>query len=133
MNRNYDDIINLPHHISKKHPQMSLEARSAQFAPFAALTGYDDMIDETARVTNSRKDLNEEQKAILDRKLQKIEEQISTKPQITVTYFIPDIKKEGGRYETVTGKVRKVDRYKNVIVLENKREIPIMEIIEIKI
>jgi len=133
MNRNYDDIINLPHHISKKHPQMSLEARSAQFAPFAALTGYDDMIDETARVTNSRKDLNEVQKAILDRKLQKIEEQISTKPQITVTYFIPDIKKEGGRYETVTGKVRKVDRYKNVIVLENKREIPIMEIIEIKI
>lgn len=133
MNRNYDDIINLPHHISKKHPQMSLEARSAQFAPFAALTGYDDMIDETARVTNSRKDLNEEQKAILDRKLQKIEEQISTRSEITVTYFIPDIKKEGGRYETVTGKVRKVDRYKNVIVLENKREIPIMEIIEIKI
>ena len=132
MNKNYDDIINLPHHVSKKHPQMSLEARSAQFAPFAALTGYDEMIDETARVTNERKELNEEQKTMLDRKLREIQEKIETKPEIAITYFIPDLIKDGGEYVSITGKVRKVDRYKNVIVLEDKREIPIAEIVEIK-
>ena len=133
MNRNYDDIINLPHHVSKKHPQMSLEARSAQFAPFAALTGYDDMIDETARLTNARKELNEEQKAILDRKLREIQEKIETKLEVTITYFVPDLLKDGGKYVSITGKVRKVDRYKNVIVLEGKREIPITEITKIEL
>jgi len=133
MNRNYDDIINLPHHVSKKHPQMSLEARSAQFAPFAALTGYDDMIDETARITNSRKVLNEEQKAILDRKLKLIQEKIETKPEITITYFVPDLIKDGGEYVSTTGKVKRIDKYKQVIVLEDKMEIPIVEIIEITI
>jgi len=133
MNRNYDDIINLPHHVSKKHPQMSLEARSAQFAPFAALTGYDDMIDETARFTNSRKVLNEEQKTILDRKLKLIQEKIETKPEVTITYFVPDLIKDGGEYVSITGKVRKIDRYKHVIILEDKREIPIVEITEITI
>ena len=130
-NGKYDDIMNLPHHESKKHPRMSLEARSAQFAPFAALTGYEEVISETARQTNKRIEINEELKAILDEKLLLIKARIKTKPNITVTYFIPDSKKEGGRYITVTGKVIKIDDYKQKIILENKIEIPISEIIDI--
>lgn len=127
----YDDIINLPHHVSKKHPRMSLEARSAQFAPFAALTGYDEVIRETARLTNKRIDINEEIKAILDEKLLIIKAQIKSKPSITVTYFVPDSKKDGGKYVSISGKVIKIDEYKQHIILENKIEIPISEIIEI--
>ena len=127
----YEDIINLPHHVSKKHPRMSLEARSAQFAPFAALNGYDELIKETARETNQRIEINEELKAILDEKLRLIKEKINIKPNITVTYFVPDIKKDGGVYVTVTGNIIKIDEYKHKIILENKTEIPISEIIEI--
>ena len=127
----YDDIINLHHNISKKHTRMSLEARSAQFAPFAALTGYDEVIRETARVTNKRIEINEEMKAILDEKLFIIKSQIQTRPGITVTYFVPDSKKDGGKYVSITGKVIKIDEYKQHIILENKIEIPISEIIEI--
>jgi len=127
----YDDIINLPHHESKKHPRMSLEARSAQFAPFAALTGYEETIKETARQTDKRIEINEELKAILDEKLLLIKTRIKTKPNITVTYFVPDSKKDGGKYVSVTGKVIKIDDYKQKIILENKIEIPISEIIEI--
>ena len=127
----YEDIINLPHHVSKKHPRMSLEARSAQFAPFAALNGYDELIKETARETNQRIEINEELKAILDEKLRLIKEKINIKPNITVTYFVPDIKKDGGKYVTATGSIIKIDEYKHKIILENKTEIPISEIIEI--
>lgn len=128
----YDDIINLPHHVSKKHPRMSLEARSAQFAPFAALTGYDEVIRETARLTNQKIEINEELKAVLDEKLQIIKKQIHAKPKITVTYFVQDSKKDGGEYVITTGKVVKIDNYKQKIVLEKNIEIPISEIIEIK-
>ena len=93
MNKNYDDIINLPHYVSKKRPQMSIEARSAQFAPFAALTGYDEQVKETARLTNERRDIDESLKIILDEKLQIIEEKILSKPLVTFTYFVPDSKK----------------------------------------
>ena len=127
----YEDIINLPHHVSKKHPRMSLEARSAQFAPFAALNGYDELIKETARETNQRIEINEELKVILDEKIRLIKEKINTKPNITVTYFVPDIKKDGGKYVTATGSIIKIDEYKHKIILENKTEIPISEIIEI--
>ena len=127
----YDDIINLPHHVSKKHPRMSLEARSAQFAPFAALTGYDEIIRETARLTNQRIEVNEELKAILDEKLQILREQIHTKPNVTITYFVPDLKKDGGKYVTVTGNVIKIDNYKQKILLEKNIQVPISEIIEI--
>lgn len=130
--KKYDDIINLPHHVSKKHPQMSLDARSAQFAPYSALTGYDDEIKETTRHTSKRKEIDEELKEILNLKLQKIQEIISQKPKVTFTYFIPDLKKEGGSYVTVTGNVLKIDNFKQIIILENKKEIPIHEIIEIE-
>ena len=131
MSNKYDDIINLPHHISKKHPQMTLEARAAQFAPFAALTGYDDEVKETARLTNRRIELDDEAKSILDNKIQIILEQISQRPTVSITYFLPDTKKAGGEYVTITGTIKKIDGYNQVIVLENRIEIPINEIIDI--
>ena len=129
--RQYDDIINLPHHISKKHPQMSLYARSAQFAPFAALTGYEVAVKETARETNERIDIEDELKSILDGKLQIILEQIKNHPEISITYFIADSKKNGGEYVTFTGLVKKVDLYNQYIYLIDYTEIPINEIIDI--
>lgn len=131
MSNKYNDIINLPHHISTKHPQMSIENRAAQFAPFAALTGYEDQIQETARITNARIELDEEAKLILDRKLQMLREKIPLRPTVSFTYFIPDTKKDGGEYDTISGIVKKIDEYKQIIILEDRREIPIMEIIDI--
>lgn len=131
MKKNYDDIINLEHHVSQKHPQMSLDARAAQFAPFAALTGFDEQLKEAERLTNERKFINEDLREKLDNKLQIIQKQISVKPTITVTYFVHDLRKQGGSYRTVIGKVKKIDKYKNVVILENKTEIPIAEIIDI--
>lgn len=131
MKKNYDDIINLEHHVSQKHPQMSLDARAAQFAPFAALTGFDEELKEAERLTNERKIINEDLREKLDNKLQIIQKQISVKPAITVTYFVHDLRKQGGSYGTVIGKVKKIDKYKNVVILENKTEIPIAEIIDI--
>lgn len=130
-NGKYDDIINLPYRKSTKHPHMSLEARSAQFAPYAALTGYEDVIEETSRLTSDRKEIDENIKTMLDMKLQIIYEKISTKPVVTFTYFVPDTKKDGGTYVTVTGKVKKIDEYKQIIVLEDGREIPILDIVDI--
>lgn len=129
--KQYDDIINLPHHVSKKHPQMSLYARSAQFAPFAALTGYDDAIKETSRETSEKIDIDDELKSILDSKLQIIIEHIKNKPEISFTYFIHDSKKDGGSYITVIGIVRKIDLYNQIIYLANNTEIPINDIINI--
>ena len=131
MSNKYDDIINLSHHVSNKHPQMTLEARAAQFAPFAALTGYDDAVKETARLTNERIDLDEEAKMMLDAKLQVIREQLSEKPLVTITYFVPDARKSGGKYITTAGNVKKIDDYKHLIIFDNGVEIPIDEIIDI--
>lgn len=129
----YDDIINLPHHVSKTRPKMPLEQRSAQFAPFAALTGYEDEISETGRLTTDRIELNEEAKQLLDRTLQAIAKKISTRPAVTITYFVPDTKKDGGAYITVSGNIKKIDKYKNIIVLTDKTEIPINNIIDMDI
>ena len=131
-NEKYDDIINLPHYVSKKHPQMSLEARSAQFAPFAALTGYDEEVKETGRFTNKRKDIDEELKAILDNKLQLLLKQIELKPKVSITYFLPDNKKDGGKYITVTDNIIKIDEYMQLIICDNGTKIPISEIIDIQ-
>ena len=106
---NYDEIINLPHHVSKKHPPMSLYARSAQFAPFAALTGYEDAVRETAREVGERIEIDDELKNILDGKIQILTEQIKKKPEVIFTYFIPDLTKDGGAYVSVTGIVKKID------------------------
>ncbi len=127
----YDDIINLPHHVSKKHPQMSIEARAAQFAPFAALTGHSDAIKETARLTNKRMEIDEEIKTIIDNKLQIIQEQIPSKLEVCITYFVPDKKKNGGDYVTVSGNVKKIDRYNQTIIFADGTTIPINEIVEL--
>ncbi|MFG6319323.1 MAG: hypothetical protein K1W33_05650, partial [Clostridia bacterium] len=102
----YDDIINLPHYISKKHPQMSIEARAAQFAPFAALTGHSEAIRETARLTDERIEIDEDLKVIIDSKLRMIQKKISLKPTVSITYFVPDEKKKGGEYVTIVGNVK---------------------------
>lgn len=114
----YDDIISLPHHQSKTRPQMPLIDRAAQFSPFAALTGYDDAVKETARQTERRADLSEEMKAGLQEKLQILQIQIG--PEAVLTYFEADEKKEGGAYRTIRGRVRRIDEYRRVIVLEQE-------------
>ena len=126
----YIDIINLSRPVSKR-PRMSLEQRSAQFAPFAALTGYEGQVKETARLTNKKIEINEELKEILDLKIQLIQEKIKEQPDVTITYFIPDDKKQGGKYKTVTNSVKKIDTYKNEIILIDGTTIAIDEIIDI--
>ena len=127
----YDDIINLPHHVSKKYPKMSLEQRAVQFAPFASLVGYSDSVKETARLTNRRIELDEEIKKMLDLKLQEI--QNHKNEVITFTYFIPDLKKDGGKYVNISGIIKKIDDYKQEIILDDNTKIPIKEIIDIQI
>ena len=128
---NYEDIINLPHHVSKKHPQMSILSRSAQFAPFAALTGYDDAVKETARLTDKRLEIDEGLKNILNNKLQYILENKLLQPEITFTYFVYDTKKSGGKYIEKTGVVKKIDLNEKYIMLKDKTKISIDEIINI--
>ena len=127
----YDNIINMEHHKSKKHPPMSLYARSSQFAPFAALTGYEDAVTETAREVGNRIEIDEELKNILDGKIQMLSEQLKKKPEITFTYFIPDSSKNGGTYVSKTGVTHKIDTFNQTIILEDKTEIPINDIIDI--
>lgn len=128
---NYDDIINLPHHVSVKHPRLSKEQRAAQFAPFAALTGYGDAIKETARITEDRIEIDEEEKKKIDNKIIELKSKINNKPKVTITFFIPDIKKSGGEYVTIIGNLRRIDEYNKLLILEDKKKIPIEEIIEI--
>ena len=129
---NYDDIINLPHHVSSKRKQMSIEARSAQFAPFAALTGYDEKVKETSRLTEKKHILDEDQKEILNNKLMYILENIETKPEITFTYFLKDSKKAGGKYEEKTGVVRKINMVEQYIQFTDRTKIKINNIIGIE-
>ena len=128
----YNDIINLPHHVSNTHPSMSVYARSAQFAPFAALKGYDDEIKETGRVTNKRIDIDEELKNELNIKLKVIAKNILNKPRISFTYFIPDERKDGGKYTKTTGCVKKIDEYKKMIILEDNIKFNICDIVNIE-
>ena len=127
---NYDDIINLKRPISK-HPKMSLYQRSAQFAPFAALTGYEGQVKETARLTDRRIELDEEMRLILDLKIQVIKEMLSDNPEVEITYFIPDTRKDGGKYETIINNVKKIDIYNEHIIMQNNLKIEIKEIINI--
>lgn len=121
----YDDIINLPHHVSSGHPKMSLLDRAAQFSPFAALTGHAAAIRETERLTEEWTELNEDRKALLDERLKMIREYLSGRkgeqnlPEITFIYFQPDEKKSGGAYITIHGRVRKIDEYNHQVILED--------------
>ena len=128
---NYDDIINLPHHISEKHPRLSKEQRAAQFAPFAALTGYGDAIKETARITEDRIEIDEEEKKKIDNKILELKNKINDKPKVTITFFVPDTKKSGGEYVTIIGNLKRIDEYNKLLILEDKKKISIKDIIEI--
>ena len=127
-----DDIINLPHHVSKKHPQMSLHDRAAQFSPFAALTGHKAAINETARLTDEKQILSEDVIAKLNEQLNLIKENIGTNTIVTITYFVPDDKKSGGAYISNTGVVKKINEYNHTVVLTDKTVIPIEQISEMQ-
>lgn len=128
----YDDIIEFPHHVSAAHPHMTVRDRAAQFSPFAALTGYEAAVKETGRLTESHIELDENSKSILNEKLHIIREKIHEHPEISVTYFQPDLKKTGGTYVKITGAVRKIDAYKRKLMLEDGTEISIRDIIELE-
>ena len=117
----YDDIIDVEYPFDLGHPRMSLYDRSSQFMPFSALVGYKEAVLETARITSDRIILDEEMKEILDNKLGIIKEKLSLNPYVSITYFVPDNKKNGGSYINVSGNVRKIDLYKNVIVTDDKK------------
>ena len=128
----YDDIINLPHHVSKKHPPMSLHDRAAQFSPFAALTGHKAAINETARLTDEKQILSEDVIAKLNEQLNLIKENIGTNQTVTITYFVPDDKKSGGAYISHTGVVKKINEYNHTVILTDKTVIPIEQISEMQ-
>jgi hypothetical protein len=124
----YEDIIHLPHHVSKKYPQMPVSDRAAQFIPFMALTGYEDAVEETARLTERKIDLDETQKNLLDDLLRSASESGET---VAVLYFQPDKRKAGGAYSMKTGIIKKIDAYGNCVKMEDGTEIPIEDIMDI--
>ncbi len=132
MKNSYDDIINLPHHVSKTRPQMPVIDRAAQFAPFAALSGYESAIKEASRQTCERMEIDDYVKDILSYKLQIISERIKEHPEISITYFQPDAKKDGGSYQTAGGMVSKIDIEERIVTMTDGVVIPIDEIIRIE-
>ena len=128
----YDDIIDLPHHVSTTHHRMSMLERAAQFQPFRALTGYEVAVHETARLTDTRVELTEDEKVLLDRKLQELADRLDSHPQVTLTYFQPDKRKAGGAYISATGQLKKMDDYEGTLVLFGDTRIPIENIVDIQ-
>lgn len=124
----YDDIMDLPHPASKSHPRMSIHDRAAQFSPFAALTGHAAAIAETARLTDRKMELDEDTRAELDRKQVVLLEHIDEQPEITVTWFRPDERKDGGAYVTTTGRLKKIDQVERVLVLTDGTRIELKDI-----
>ena len=131
MNNRYDEIINLPHHISKTRPQMPMSDRAAQFAPFAALTGYDAAIKETGRLTDERIELDVEALSALDIKYQLLMEALDEAPEVTITYFQPDERKAGGKYVSAVGAVKKIDDFERRITMRDGTRIPMDDVLSI--
>ena len=125
----YDAIINLSHHVSSRHPQMPMMNRAAQFSPFAALTGYEDAVRETARLTDEKIELDEYEKEELDRKIQWIGSHLDEHIPVSITYFQPDDRKAGGAYEKIVDTIRKINVYEHEILLTKGTKIPIMNIL----
>ena len=128
----YDDIINLPHHVSQKHRRMSLLDRAAQFAPFAALSGYEEAVKETRRLTDKKRELDDSEKEKLDDRLQIIKDSLEMHPIVEIIYFVPDERKSGGAYITVSGYVKKLNTYSSTLIMGDDTQIPINEIMNIK-
>ena len=133
MTGKYDDIIHLPHPDSPKHPRMSLYDRAAQFSPFAALTGHGAAIAETGRLTDQRMELDEYEMARVDAELQHLQELIPGRPTASITYFIPDERKAGGSYQTITEEVKRIDTISGMIQMTNRQLIPIADVFSIEI
>ena len=129
----YDDIIDRPHWQSTTRPRMSRLNRAAQFAPFAALAGHDAAVQETERLTDTFKELDESRKAELDETLRSLAMQLHEEPRVTITYFRPDEKKEGGAYLSVTGTVRKIDEFSKEVIMRDRVVIPVDRIFELVI
>lgn len=129
---NYDDIINLPHHVSETRPRMSQRDRAAQFSPFAALTGYDSEIKETARLTNEKIELDDYAISRIDSCLQILIDNAAEHPTISMTFFKADEKKSGGTYVTVSGDFRRIDESNRTVVLTDGTTIPIEDIYAIE-
>lgn len=127
----YDDILHLPHHRSEKHPPMSMRERAAQFSSFRALTGYEDAIGETARLTDQRIERSEEEQQRLDAILQHLERRLPEKPLITVTYFQPDPRKSGGAYLHRTGSLHAIDQVTSRLIFTDKSELPLSDIFDL--
>ena len=128
----YEDIVNYPPHISKRHPQPTMMDRAARFAPFAAITGYEEMVLEEARVTEERVDLDEGALSLLNEKLNMIQEFLDEEPEVTITYFEPDKKKSGGAYVSVTGTVKRIDEYEHLVLMNDGKKIYIEDIYAIE-
>ena len=128
----YEDIVDLPHHVSRKHPQPTMADRAARFAPFAAITGYEEMVLEEARVTDERIEMDESSKAALNEKLNMILEFLDEQPEVSITYFEPDMRKAGGAYVTITGTVKRIDEYERIVLMTDEKIIKIDEIYAIE-
>ncbi len=130
----YDDIINLPHYVSPRHPQMPLSNRAAQFSPFAALTGHSEAIEETARLTEEKAELEEDAKELLDKRLRMLREALKAGQGVEaeVTYFKQDGKKNGGAYITLRGQVSKIDEYERQLVFADRTEIPLEDLVSVE-
>ena len=128
----YDDLLHLPHPTSAKHPRMPLADRAAIFSPFAALSGHGDAIRETARLTERRMELDEDAKAELDRRQAVLLEHIAEQPEVTVTWFRPDERKEGGAYLTTTGRLKKIDALGRRLVLLDGTGIPLEDVADLE-
>lgn len=129
--RKYEDIIHLPHHVSSVHPHMPVSDRAAQFAPFAALTGYGDIIKETARQTDAAPELSGDEMEALNYKIQLVCALPGEKPEIVITYFVPDQKKSGGAYYTARGRIRRIDPDAGQIILEEGKQIDLNNVVKI--
>ncbi len=132
LSHEYDDIIHLPHHVSADRPHMPMIDRAAQFSPFAALTGYDAAIVETARLTDTKRELSEEQKEVISKQLHVLKSGLKTDPTVTITYFVPDSRKAGGTYRSVTGAAKKVDEYLGILEMSNGITIPFDDILSLE-
>ena len=133
MSGNYDDIIALPHPEPRTHPRMSLHDRAAQFSPFAALTGHSAAIAETGRLTDSRITLDESEMARVDAELQRLQELLPSRPTVSITYFVPDERKAGGSYRTITGEVKRIDTVSGMIQLADRQCVPIADTFSVEI
>ena len=132
MKSKYDEIMGLPHHVSKTRPQMPMSDRAAQFAPFAALTGYDAAIKETGRLTDERIELDVEALSALDMKYQLLMEALDEAPEVTITYFQPDERKAGGKYVSAVGAVKKIDDFERRITMQDGAKIPMDDVLSIE-